>query len=149
MRLQQIKLVLKSSTFDTELYSFTLDGRFAVLQGFEKTELDFTGQTHLKNIVVNGNGEFDNYVELTSRYTRVALEGLHNIDLLESNTFTPKFSIGLIESKSTDQSSLLTEYSGGIGYTSLLGLEIDSEGWLYSSQPGKFDEWKLSGSFKL
>ena len=72
----------ESSTFDTELYSFTVDGRFAVLQGFEKTELDFTGQANLKNIIVSGNGEIDNHVELTSRYTRVALEGLHNIDLL-------------------------------------------------------------------
>ena len=137
----------ESSIFDSEVYSFALDGRFAVLQGFENTELDFTGQTNLKNIIVSGTGEFDEYVELTSRYTRFALEGLHNFELLSGNTFTPKISIGLIESKSTDQSALLTEYTGGIGYSSLLGLEIDSEGWVYSSQPGKFDEWKLSGSF--
>ena len=136
----------ESSTFESELYSFALDGRFALLQGIENTEIDLTGQTNLKNIVVKGNEEFDEYVELTSRYSRVALEGFHEFELLNGITLTPKTSVGLIESESTDQSAFLTEYIGGISYNSLLGLEIDGEGRIYSNQPGQIDEWKLSGS---
>ena len=136
----------ESSTFESELYSFALDGRFALLQGIENTEIDLTGQTNLKNIVVKGNEEFDEYVELTSRYSRVALESFHEFELLNGITLTPNASVGLIESESTDQSAFLTEYIGGISYTSLLGLEIDGEGRIYSNQPGQIDEWKLSGS---
>ena len=137
----------ESITFDSEVYSFAIDGRFALLQGFEKTEADFAGQTNLKNIIVSGNGEFDEYIELTSRYSRVALEGLHHFDLKNGISVTPKASIGLIESKSTDaQSAILTEYTSGVEYNTSLGFELNGEGRIYSNHFNQTKEWKLLGS---
>ena len=137
----------ESSIFDSELYSFVADGRISLLNDQESTIVDFTGKTNLKSILVRGKGDFDHEIELNSRFSRLALEGSHNFDHINGVTLTPKFSIGVIEMKSADETGILSELTGGFEYISTLGLEVNGNGRIYSKQLGQIDEWKLSGSF--
>ena len=136
-----------SSSFDSELYSFAVNGRVGLLGEQESTKVDLTGQTNLKNISVRGKGDFDHEIELNSRFTRLAFEGLHNIDHLNGVTLTPKSSVAVIEMKSADETGVLSELAGGFEYISTLGFEVNGDGQIYSKQLGQIDEWKLSGSF--
>ena len=136
-----------SSSFDSELYSFAVNGRVGLFGEQESAKVDFTGQTSLKNILVRGKGDFNNEIELNSRFTRLALEGLHNFDPINGVTLSPNSSIGVIAMESADESVLLSELTGGFEYISTLGLEVIGDGRIYSRQLGQIDEWKLSGSF--
>ena len=136
------------SIYDNELFSVAFEGRVGLLPEQKKTDIDFIGQSKLKNFVLRENGEFYEDIEFASRNSRIALEGLHNFKFNNTASLTPNFSIGLIESKSTDQSVFLSELAGGIGYTSPLGLEINGEGRIYLNKLARFDEWKFNSLLK-
>ena len=134
------------SIFESELYSFAIDGRLELLAELNKTEVDITGQTNFNNLEVNGIEEIDENIALIRRFSRVALEGLHNFDFIEDGLVTPKFSLGILESNSNGHSAKLTEITGGIEFIMPLGLKIDGEGQIYLNQLSGANEWRLDGT---
>ena len=136
----------ESSTFDSELYSFTLGGRVNLLRDQEKTGVDIAGLTNLKNIIVRGGEDTNQNIEMMNRFSRIGLEGIHNFDQIDGVMLTPKSSIGIVETNISGQSLLLSEVAGGIGYTSSFGLGFNGEGQIYTNQIGQIYEWKLRGS---
>ncbi len=137
----------ESSTLQSELYSIAADGRVNLLREQENTEIGIAGQTNLKNIIVRGDENISEYIEMMSRFSRIGLEGVHNFDQIDGVTQILKSSIGIIETNISGQSVLLSELTGGIGYSSSLGFRFNGEGQISSNQIDKIYGWKLRSSF--
>ena len=129
--------------FGTQLVSLALDGNLDLTIGATNhnghgTEVTIDGSTFFANHLVKMEEVYGDDLAIATRNSRIAIEGSHVFALENGSILNPKSTIGLTELKYKDQSSIITEFSGGIEFSSSHGLEIVGEGSVNLSRFSQF-----------
>ena len=110
------------------------------------SELNLIGESWIANLQIAEKAGIIDETILSAQHHRVAVNGTHNIILLNGSAISPTLSIGLLHDGKEQNTLRGVEFRNGITYTDPIGLELAGNARLIQEQTSQSKLWNINGS---